>query len=200
MPRTLRLSTAGCAALVAAVAFGASGASGYPGASIRAYKPVADTYVTSARPGANFGQTKLLRVDGSPETTSYLRFRLPKIKPEIESVTLLLHPGSRARGAFAVRLVHEDGWRERRISFRSAPPPSVRYAAAKPVRRGAWNAIDVTPFVDGDGGYISLALTARAGRHLTFWSRESRRGPRLVVRTAEKDDDKEPPSTPSSTG
>jgi len=156
--------------------------------TIRAFKPVADSYVTAAHPRANYGRARILRVDGAPKATAYLRFELRKLKGNITSVTLLLHPSTAARAGFAVRRVYEDEWRERRLTYTNAPQPSPRYTASKPARRGAWNAIDVTPFVD-DSGEVSLAITTRAAKELSFGSRESRYGPRLVVRTSGDDID-----------
>jgi hypothetical protein len=150
---------------------------------LRVYKPTADTYVTSVRPRQNFGRSSVLRVDGAPESAAFLRFRMKRPKAEIESVTLLLHPQNGARGRYAVRLVAEDDWAERRLTYATAPQLSMRYVSSQPVRRGVWSAIDVTSFVDDDE--VNLAITKRGAAALAFGSRESRDGPRLVVRYAE---------------
>lgn len=176
---------------VATAATGAAPAATGPGSSIRAFKPVADTYVSSAQPNDNFGRMRALRVDGRPEEIAYLRFRLKKVSGRITSVTLLLHPTTANRASFAVRRVQKDEWRERRLTYTNAPQPSSRYTSSKPVRRGVWSAIDVTPFVDDDSGDVSLAITTRAARRLSFGSRESTHGPRLVVRFIEDDKDTE---------
>jgi L-aminopeptidase/D-esterase-like protein len=157
-----------------------------PRTGIRAFKPVADTYVSSANPRGNFGRMRVLRVDGTPEETAYLRFSLRRVSGEITSVTLLLHATTATRASFAVRRVARNAWLERRLTYLSAPQPSSRYTASKPVRRGVWSAIDVTPFVGDGSGDVSLALTTRAARRLSFGSRESSHGPRLVVRFLEK--------------
>ncbi len=176
------------AALATAALTVAAPAANAPSTDIKAYKPVADAHVSSAQPRTNFGRAPVLRVDGAPETTTYLRFKLRKMGPEVTSVTLLLRPRSAARASFAVRLVTTRRWTETRLTFANAPPTSARYTAAKPVRLGAWNAIDVTPFVEG-GGEVSLAITTRGSQQLSFASRESRQGPRLVVRSREDDVD-----------
>ena len=174
------------AVAVAALALTASApASQEPAAEIRAFKPVADTYVSAARPRANFGRARVLRVDGSPEATAYLRFDTGRVRGAITSVTLLLRSRSDARASFAVRGVDDDDWRERRLTYANAPPLTQRYAASKPVRRGTWTAVDVTPFVEEGEAAVSLAITTRARRELSFGSRESRYGPRLVIRSAE---------------
>jgi hypothetical protein len=172
-------------AVATAAATGAAPAATGPKSAIRAFKPVADAYVSSGQPRNNFGRTRILRVDGEPEQTAYLRFNLKKISGRITSVTLLLHPTTATRGRFAVRRVANDKWREQRLTYTNAPQPSSRYTSSKPVRRGVWSAIDVTPFVDDESGEVSLAITTRATRGLSFGSRESSRGPRLVVRFIE---------------
>ncbi len=176
------------AVLATAALTAAAPAANTPATDIKAYKPVADAHVSSAQPRANFGRAPVLRVDGSPETTTYLRFRLGKLADNVTSVTLLLRPRSSARASFAVRRVTARPWSERRLTFANAPPTSARYTAAKPVRVGAWSAIDVTPFVE-DGGEVSLAITTRGSQELAFSSRESRQGPRLVVRSDEEEVD-----------
>jgi hypothetical protein len=154
-----------------------------PAADLRAFKPEADTYVSAARPEANFGRSRSLRADAAPRETIYLRFRLEELRGEVTSVILLLHARTNARASFQVRRAYDDDWRERGLTFDSAPEVSLRYAASKPVRRGIWSAVDVTSFVDEGGGRVSLAVTTRGTRAVVFESRESRRGPRLVVRT-----------------
>lgn len=186
-------------ALAGAAAAGSS-AGPPPDTRITAFKPIADSYVTASQPRANFGRLPVLRVDGAPETTTYLRFKLAKIDGSITSVTLLLHSTTAARARYAVRRVPEDEWRERRLTYMNAPQPSSRYAASRPVQRGMWSAVDVTPFVDESGGEISLAITTQADRRLSFSSRESKRGPRLVVRSEDVEGDQaveeEIPQTP----
>lgn len=175
------------ATVALAAAAGAASAANGPTAAIRAFKPVADTHVSAARPQENFGQARILRVDGAPETTAYLRFELKGLRGTITSVTLLLHSSTSERASFAVRRVRQDEWRERRLTYANAPRPSARYASSKPVRRGVWSATDVTPFVQEDDSEVSLAITTRGGRELSFGSRESRHGPRLVVRFTRDD-------------
>jgi hypothetical protein len=181
-----RITLASLAALIGAAGSPASAAK--PLDEFRVYQPVADTYVTAARPRSNFGRSPALRVDSLPETTAFLRFRVKRTTAPIESVTLLLRPGSPGRTSYAVRRVAENRWRERRLTYATAPVPSMRYTASRPVRRGVWSAVDVTSFVASSGGVeVSLAITTRGTREISFGSRESRSGPRLVVRTDDDD-------------
>lgn len=174
-------------------ATGAARAQPGPASALYAFRPEADTYVSAARPEANFGRAPSLRADGAPRETTYLRFRLRKVKESITSVTLLLHARAGARRTFQVRRVSDNDWRERRLTFENAPRLSLRYASSKPVRRHVWNAVDVTSFVRGDSNRVSLAITTKGSRRIVFESRESSHGPRLVVRTDDKDGSEKPP-------
>jgi hypothetical protein len=149
----------------------------------RVYEPVADTYVTAARARANFGRSRALRVDASPKTTAFVRFRLKRRTAPAASVTLLLRPGSPGRARYAVRYVEDNEWRERRLTYATAPHPSLRFASSRPVRRGAWSAVDVTSLVAAGDEEVSLAITTHGRQEISFGSRESQSGPRLVVRT-----------------
>lgn len=105
-------------------------------------------------------------------------------------MALLLHAEGSTRASYQVRRVYDNGWREGVLTYENAPKLSPRYASSKPVRRGAWSAIDVSPFVSG-GGAVSLAITTKSTLGVVFSSRESRYGPRLVVRS-ENDRSAEP--------
>jgi hypothetical protein len=148
---------------------------------IRVFSPEADTYVSEAAPDTNFGRSLLLRVCGSPQTTTYMRFRMQKLPKHVTSVILLLHAGAGARTVYAIRRADAIEWRERQLTYANAPRPSMRYAAAKVLRHGAWSAVDVTQIVDGRTR-VTLAITTRSRRGVAFYSRESKLGPRLVVR------------------
>lgn len=187
MQRQLGWGLPSLAMFALAAAAGSAPAANAPPAEIRAFSPVADAHVSAAEPWENFGRARALRVDGAPETAAYLRFDLKGLRGSITSVTLLLRPNTAGRASFAVRRVREDEWRERRLTFANAPRLSARYASSKPVRRDMWSAIDVTGFVQDDDSEVSLAITTRAARELSFGSRESRHGPRLVVRFTQDD-------------
>jgi hypothetical protein len=178
----------GAALALAGVSTAAVGREQLPATELRAFKPEADTYVTAAAPARNFGLVGVLRVKSSPQAAAYLRFRIRKLKgDDITSVTLLLHALAGPHRSYQVRPVRRDDWREQRLTYENAPKLSLRYAASKPVRRGAWSAVDVTPFIAGDRGRVSLAITTRSELGVVFASRESEHGPRLVVRATEKE-------------
>lgn len=177
---TRRKGLAGALGLALLGASGAHADGGRP-IEIRAFEPVADTYVTAAQPRRNFGRTRSLRADGAPQATVYLRFRSKG--GEVDSVTLLLHAEAAGARTFHVRRVHEDNWRESRLTHRNAPRLSLRYASSTPVRAGKWSAVDVTSLVAEEDEHLSLAITTRSPLGVVFASRESKHGPRLVVRS-----------------
>jgi hypothetical protein len=190
----MRSKLVSCGAVLLAVTSTAptSGGNGRA-AKIRAFRPVADTYVSAAQPRRNFGRTRALRADGSPEHTVYLRFRIGIVRGDLADVTLLLNVQAGVRTTYQVRRVHEDDWRERLLTYDNAPRLSLRYASSKPVRRGAWSAVDVTPFIVNEDDEVSLAITTRSTRGVVFASRESGRGPRLVIRTEDQGAEPPPP-------
>jgi hypothetical protein len=169
---------------LALVATGVATAHSKP--TLRAFSPEADTYVSAAQPDRNFGGSKVLRTNGSPKQTAYLKFRLKRLKGKVTSVTLLLHAQAGARASYQVRRVYRSKWRERELTFENAPRLSLRYASSKPVQRGAWSAVDVSSFAIDDLPWVSLAITTRNLFGVAFESRESSQGPRLVVRTDEQ--------------
>ena len=147
----------------------------------RVYKPVADTYVTATRARANFG-ARVLRVDASPETTAFVRFRLKRLTAPAASVTLLLRPRSPGRARYAVRRVEDNKWRERRLTYATAP---IRHYGSRPHAQS-----DVEPGAQSTSRPSSrraMKRSASRSRHgrpeISFGSRESQSGPRLVVRT-----------------
>ena len=170
------------AAAVAAAAASSAAAPAQPSEppEVRAFKPVADTYVSSASPHANFGRARVLRVDRAPETTTYLRFELKNLRGTADGITLLLHSNRGTRTSYEVRRVRSEEWSERELTFENAPRVSLRYASSRVVRRSAWSAVDVTALV-GEDEDVSLAITTRSARTVAFGSRESRYGPRLAV-------------------
>jgi hypothetical protein len=154
----------------------------------RAMRAVADSYVTESNNTANFGGARRLRVDGSPVSRAYVRFRTRYLHGEdVKQVNLLVFSRSGSRRGFRVRLVTAR-WREHEITYENAPRLSRRFIASGPIRAKVWNAVDVTPLVDREHEEVSFALTTVAPGGLELASRESGlTGPRVVVELANQD-------------
>jgi hypothetical protein len=147
------------------------------------FKATSDTFVSSARPGKNYGRSRLLRVDRTPRMRSYLRFnvRLPR-GARVERVSLLVYARSRrgSRGFFVSRLSRRR-WRERRMTYRRRPAFRSRLGRARGWSRRGWKRVSLPPHVLKSGNN-TFGLATNSRRAKSFGSRQSRRKPRLVVR------------------
>jgi methionine-rich copper-binding protein CopC len=85
----------------------------------------ADSYVTSAATGTNFGTSVMLGVDNSPVEVTYLKFDLsPYAGRTLEGATLQLRTaGSGSTGTQNVKLVANDSWTETGITYLNRPTP-----------------------------------------------------------------------------
>jgi hypothetical protein len=179
--------TAGWRALCAGAVLGAAvtggaWAGGEQRPKMRVLKPEADTYVSAAQPDRNFGRALVLRADAAPQATAYLRFRHSSLRAQAAGVTLLVYVRAGDASGFEVRRVPSTDWHEERLTYATAPRPSLQYASSKPGRSRAWSAVDVTPFLSDGEETLTLAITTRSRLGVSFRSRESRQRPVLVVR------------------
>jgi hypothetical protein len=186
---------ASCLTLVAGAALLAAPgalAAGEGDLTTTVFRPSADTYVDASRPWAAHGKRIRLRASATRKRT-YLRFRVRGLL-EIENATLYLRV-ARGRSAFDVRRARDRHWRERRMTFRSAPGVLRGSPRATGIARPGWVAVDVTALVRGNGR-VSFVLGPRALRRaLAFRSRESRAPAQLHVRGKPKQP-KAPETTP----
>jgi hypothetical protein len=181
---TVRLP-AGLFALVAAglLASGSDAATPPRALEARSYLVAADAFVSSRSPERNFGRDTRLRVGGTSQARSYLRFTLPAAyRPGGGPVRLRLFATVGSRSGVAVRRVRSEPWRERAITAASAPRLGAVVARHGAVQAGAWMTIDVTRAVGGRR-IVVLALVRRGPGTLRFRSRESGalRAPRLAI-------------------
>ena len=85
----------------------------------------ADSYVTSAATGTNFGTSVMLGVDNSPVEVTYLKFDLSAYAGRtLDGATLQLRTaGSGSTGTQNVKLVANDSWTETGITYLNRPTP-----------------------------------------------------------------------------
>jgi hypothetical protein len=172
--------------MAVALAVVAVGAGGLVATSLRqpveaVFTPVADTYVSTAHPDANFGTEPILRVDATPKIRSYLRFRLDGVSGQIMKARLRLWSPT---GDLAGYLVHpvSSRWAERDITSTHRPPADTPVAKSGPFGPGSWTSVDVASLMD-DPQEISVVVTTRSSQSITFESREGRNRPQLVIWT-----------------
>jgi hypothetical protein len=155
------------------------------------FRPGADTYVDAARPRATHGKRVNLRASAARKRT-YLRFTVRGLE-EIEGATLYVRVARGRSVAFAVRRARNRPWRERWMSFRTAPGVVRGSPRAAGIARPGWTAVDVSALVRANGR-VTLVLGPRVLRSpLAIRSRESAAPAQLHVRGKPK-----PPKNPTA--
>jgi hypothetical protein len=172
-----------------AVAFAvvAVGAGGWVATSLRqpveaVFTPVADTYISTAHPDANYGTEPILRADATPKIRSYLRFRLDGVSGHVMQARLRLWSPTGDLAGYSVHPVTSNRWAEGDITSRSRPTADTPVARSGPFGPGSWTSVDVASLLD-DPQEISLVVTTRSSQSITFDSREGRNRPQLVIWT-----------------
>ena len=144
--------------------------------------PVADAYVSTAHPDANYGIEPTLRADATPKIRSYLRFRLPELSGRIVRAQLRLWSPTGDLAGYLVHPVTSNRWGERDITSNSRPAAATPVASSGPFAPGTWSSVDVASLLD-DSQEISLVVTTRSRHNVTFASREGLNRPQLVIWT-----------------
>ncbi|MDH3250487.1 MAG: DNRLRE domain-containing protein, partial [Acidimicrobiia bacterium] len=139
----------------------------------------ADSYVDGVNVSSNFGTSTDLRVDGSPDLRSYVKFSVAGITGPVASATLRVHANSTHSTGFEVQET-TSGWGETTIAYTNAPGFGPSLGTSGPTTGGAYVEIDVTGYVTGNGD-ISFALTALNNTNLRLASRETSNPPQLVI-------------------
>jgi PKD repeat protein len=171
----------GVALTLAGAALPGAPAAAEPGST---FVPVADAYVRSSAPSANFGTAKGLRVRSTgPEMRSYLKFSVTGLDGPVTSATLRLRVSDTGPDGGTVHVV-SSAWEERSITWANAPAvgetPLTSVGQVTVTR--TWVNIDVTPAVTGDGTY-SFAIAGGTTDLVQYESRETANDPQLVVQT-----------------
>ena len=136
------------------------------------FNPIADSYVNQSSPTTNSGTSTQMRVDGSPLVRSYLRFDVRNLPGRVTRATLRVYANGALSAGYDARGVTDNSWGETSINFNNAPAFGNALGVSGPVVAGAWNNLDVTSLITGNGIY-SLALTSASGTALSLASRES---------------------------
>jgi hypothetical protein len=145
----------------------------------------ADARVEQAYPLENFGARSSIRVDGATNSfeytkvDSYLSFDVRGLPGPVATAKLLVHATSQTVDGPNVR-VASNLWTESTITWLTRPVSGAPIADADAVASGTWLEYDVTTAVTADGVY-SFRLTSYSNDGISFSSRESGLGARLVV-------------------
>lgn len=162
-------------------------------------EPVADAHVRRDQPGANFGGSAGLRVDGDPQTNSYLRFDVSV--PEGETVTkatLRVFANQSSGSGITVHGVADNSWQESQITWDNAPAIGASVGGAGGYSVNTYVEVDVTALVTVTGP-VSMAIKRSSSTANTFNSRQAASNrPQLVVET-EPGPPPPPPPPPETT-
>lgn len=154
----------------------------------------ADAYVNAVKPSTKYGTATSLKVDGSPDVRSYLRFTVRGISDsvEVKRATLRTYANSTSALGHEAHGVIDNSWDERVITYTNAPVIGAALGSSGAFSTVGSVDVDVTPFITGNGTF-SLALTTAGSTAISYRSRESGHLPELVIETG-------PPAPPPSTG
>ncbi len=153
---------------------------GPPGPAVRTFLPTADTYVNAASPASSYGNSTALRVDGSPDVHSYLRFTVQGLAGAPSSAVLRIWANSASNTGFQASSVG-GAWSEA-TTYGDAPPVGAVIGSGGPHTGGLFIDIVVTSQVTGNGTY-DLALTTTSSTAISLSSSEGLNPPQLVVTT-----------------
>jgi hypothetical protein len=148
-------------------------------------EPVADTYVQANRRTSNFGKASALRADGSPTTTTYLRFAVSVPAGEtVTAATLRMYATDSSTSGFTVHGVADTTWGETTTTYADAPAIGASIRSSGGYRARTYVSVDVTPLVTAAGS-VSLAVRRSSSTVNGYNSREAAANrPQLVLTTA----------------
>jgi hypothetical protein len=144
--------------------------------------PVADAYVSSSSPTSNYGSATALRVDGSPDVHSYLKFDVQGLPAGITKATLLLYANSTLPAGINLNAVADTGWDEKTITYNNAPAyNSTATSSSGAIKTTGWVTLDVTPLIGGNG-MVSFTVTSTGSTAINLSSKEAgSNAPQLVI-------------------
>jgi hypothetical protein len=144
--------------------------------------PEADAYVDAAAVSTNYGSTASLRIDGSPIERAYLRFNVSGLNgATIASAILKIYANSASTAGYTVYGVSNNSWSESALTYNNMPAQGSALNVSGKVTAAAWNTIDVTSFVKGEGKF-SLGLATSSATKINLAARESgSNAPKLVI-------------------
>ncbi len=177
--RILRLFAAATVpALLIALALGS--ATAFAATSVT-FNPVADSYVSASYPSTNYGTSTALRVDGSPDVHSYLRFSVSGLNGQtISAATLKLYSNASNASGLAAKSFSSNSWSETSITYNNMPAMGSTLASSGSIPGAGWVSFNVSSYVTGEGTYSFGAITP-GSVGFSFGSRESTHPPQLVL-------------------
>ena len=143
------------------------------------FQPAIDTYISGSAPTASYADRDRIKVDGTPETWSLLRFELPPgLRPRRVLIQLYARNTARRGGAaYAIPAAWSSG-----VTWQSRPALGAQLAEIGRIRKERWVTIDVTGALQSSG-VLAVAIVPASDHVATYHSAESSpsHAPRLIV-------------------
>ncbi len=146
---------------------------------------LADTYVSSAAPGSNYGTAKSMKADASPPVTSYLRFAPPPSGQLLLGANLRLTSTANLSGGVRALALDNHAWSETGLTWNSAPPAGPQVGASGPVTGGTTFGTDVTGAVTSGAPSVDLVVSNPSVSNVSMYTKENGTSvPALVYETS----------------
>jgi hypothetical protein len=147
-------------------------------ASTATFTPVADAYVSAAKPGSNFGSSTKLSVGASPAQNAYLEFTVTiPAGATITSATLRLYAAKASSVGYRVS-GSGNAWTESAVTYGNQPGVGTSLASSGSIGTG-WTEVSLSGVSPTT---LTFAVTTTQTRPaLAFSSREGAQPPQLVV-------------------
>jgi hypothetical protein len=146
----------------------------------------ADSQVSEADPGTNYGNTTYLQVDGAadPDVESFLRFSVTGISGEVQNAKLRVYVSTNASNNAPAVYATDTSWTESALTWKTRPArTSGELGNTASITTNTWVEYDVSSQVQGNGTF-SFVLAADSNDAATFSSRQGNQPPQLVVTAA----------------
>lgn len=143
-----------------------------------------DTYVSSAKPGANYGHAGVLQVGAQPIQIGYLKYNLSGYTGTVVDAVLRVPVGADgSAGSTTVRLVADSSWKETKTTYRNRPALGSVLGTLSAPRSNTISDVPLSSAaVQGAlGGTLSLGLASTSSDDVSLLSRETGTGAQLVL-------------------
>jgi len=162
--------------------------SGSGGPTELIFAAVADTYVNSNQPSANYGTDTNLRLDASPEEISFLRFNVSGLSGPVVSARIQLECINASPEGGTIYAISDNSWQETAVTYNNYPDiDGAVLDALGEANIGDVVELDVTAAINGNGSY-SFAMDSTRDNGVHYYSREGARPPVLIINTSSGSD------------
>jgi hypothetical protein len=150
------------------------------------FTPTDDTQANSASPDTKYGSATTMRVDGSPQVVTYLKFSVSNVSGKtVKSAKLRVYVKDGGGAPLTLQQVGSKSWTEGGLNWSNRPSVGGTIWGKKTSSSasGTWVEFDLTKVVTANGTY-SMALWSTSGDGYSFNTSEaSSNKPQLVVVT-----------------